>query len=127
MTDTFAAERRRIERVWRQWQWLLPEWDITQRYFEGAFSLVNDEGSGPVIAEARANWRYLNGNVRWNLAIVREIGDVELEETAVHEMIHFILNELNSGDDGGAGDRTAHEERVTTTLSRLLIKQKGRA
>lgn len=123
MTDTYSAERKRVKRTWNQWKWLLPDWDISQRYFEGAFALVNGAGSDGAIAEARADWRYLNGSVRWDLAQVCALDDAELEETVVHEMLHFLLNEMQGERDAEAA---GHEERVTTLLARLFIKQRRR-
>jgi hypothetical protein len=122
----FPEQRRRIEEMWARWVWLLEGWDIAPRYFEGTFGLVTGKSSGGgIIAEARANWRYLNGSVRWDLMAAGDVDDAELEETVVHEMVHFLVNEMNSDDDD-ENDRSDHEERVVTVISRHLLQQRRR-
>lgn len=117
---SYSLQRARILSLWKKWAWLLPQWDLVHHFYEGPFELVTGKGSKGALAEARAQWMYLNGNVRWDLNAIATIDDTELEETVVHEMVHFLLNEMNSGEEE-EGDLTAHEERVATTISRLFV------
>ena len=67
-----------------------------------------------IVARTRANWRYLDANIEWDIPEVEKCSDKDLEYMVLHELMHVHVNELMTGCEHEEG---GHEERVCTQLA----------
>lgn len=101
--------------------------------FEGD-AAVDQEGVTQVTttcAITNAHWQYMKAKIRWLMPIVVGISDNRLLATAVHELVHVLLNPLDSfhifpGDDPRANDATKANEFTTESVTRALLCAAGK-
>ena len=115
----FAAQRARIEPLIERWvkplglNW----WRLEFVYVRDEFE-VDGKPAPSTMASCRANWRYLNATIEWNMPrVLNEDDDATIERAFVHELTHVLINEMREHDD----DWLDHEERVASTLTMAFI------
>lgn len=111
---TGKESKRQIARVKAlRKKWSSPlrlfEWDITWKYVDGDL-VVNGALAADAVASAEVDWRYRYATIQWNLRLVADQSDDELERVFVHEVMHLVVNEMRQDD-------LHHEERVCQTLA----------
>ncbi len=120
MTDAeFKAQKARLQALRKRWHNCLGLrwWTVTHDYRREAL-VVNGVMSAETAASCKADWRYLQATVSWNLALVVDQSDEGLESIFVHEMMHILLDEMRYfNEDNGM----KHEERVATTLAQAFL------
>lgn len=109
MTTNASIERqvRRLVRVWAP-RLGLYDWSIKFVFVDAIH--IDDVR---IIADATADWQYLQGHLRFYMPTVRAHPD-ELECAVIHELLHFVLDEIGNDD--------MHEERVTTVLEKAFMR-----
>lgn len=125
--ETQLARLRALAGVWMKPLGLLWWRKIDMAYVRdsGDYS-VDGEPSPNGCANTKADWRYLHATITWNIPVVAEQSDDELEYIFVHECCHILLNETRDliNKDQLRNDRDdwhAHEERVVSTVAQAFI------
>lgn len=112
---TFKKQRRRFERLSRQWLEPLGLcwWSVRHVYFDDReqFRVGND---GETLMRCYSDWRYGYATIHVNTLYAACFDDAELERHYVHELCHIFLSEMREGD-------LDHEERVATTLAKAFL------
>lgn len=97
-------------------------WKITSAYdrtggdFAEAIERTGNFQRGSA-ARCFAEWRYGIATILWNMPLIAEFDDEELEMVVVHELMHVFLNEMASPKPADL----AHEERVATSLQKAFM------
>jgi predicted SprT family Zn-dependent metalloprotease len=73
---------------------------------------VSDVAPSP--ANCTAHWMYLTARIQVNLLALEYIDNDDLEDVAVHELCHILVNEMREGE-------LHHEERVVTWLTKAFF------
>jgi hypothetical protein len=119
MTDAdYEATRQRILGLAEKWlgplglKW----WSIDTVY--------DREGTecGPeCAARVSCRWEYAHGSILWNMPLVVQHSDEDLERIFVHECMHFFLHETRAGTRCECEWDIRHEERVATMLQKAFL------
>lgn len=111
----YRAQIVRVKKLTKLWSGILGAgWFHIQLCFEREGIEGAHHTGMPYLACTEGSWEYMNFTIRWNMPLVLETGDEELENAVVHEFMHVFLREMEAE---GAG----HEERVATLLARAII------
>jgi hypothetical protein len=94
--------------TWAGW------WHIDVCYFDEHEYYKQEGLSDGSLAVCSTDWRYMHATIRVNSDKLQEIENEDIEEIAVHEMMHIFLNEMRE-------EGIDHEERVATFLARSFI------
>lgn len=134
MTDLQASkEQSRIRFFIKKWAKILrlADWSIRVQYTRDAVCV--DDGTGYEIgAKVTTSWQYKMMNLEFNLQSTINASISEVEKIVVHELCHAVVNEMrewcgeNRSADEGSESAIAHEERVVTELTNILIGLDGR-
>lgn len=74
------------------------------------------------VAQTKALWQYGRVQFEWNLAMIAEMGDGEVERVFVHECCHALVHEMREwGTEHEDGEVITHEERVVTSLTKAFF------
>lgn len=113
---------------------MLDQFELTYLFDEGHDG-DNVSGSGNQIpqvsvtcAVTTAQWQYKRAKIRWFLPICATLTDERLFAVAVHELVHVLLNPLDSllpeeDDDHWYADRN---EFATESVTRAILTAAGR-
>ena len=114
----FQARKAIVEAGMAEWIPVLGlgYWVITNEYHHGPYVDGLGEVSAGRRASTEADWRYMTATIRWNLS--GELVDGELERTAVHELVHCVLDEVYHEENDGH----AHTERVAQMLESAFLR-----
>lgn len=88
----------------------LSDWKVETTYHT---YLRASESGNRVVARTWASWEYLDAHIEFDLAVLRDMDEDEIERAIIHELLHVVVNEMR--DPG-----VKHEERVVSSLSRVL-------
>lgn len=116
MTDKeYKAQKARVWRLVNKWipKLGLQPWKVTVNW-EREKNLSDPR----TIMDCFADWRYLGAVITAYLPTVAEEPDDHLEEIVIHELLHVHVNELRER-------KIDHEERVVTTLARVVMRLGG--
>ena len=96
--------------TWAGW------WKINVLYkdAQGFYESEDETVSTKTIAVCHTDWRYMHARIVVNSAVLETLSEEEIEETAIHELMHVFLNEMRE-------DGIDHEERVATFLARSFM------
>ena len=72
------------------------------------------------LAHCHTDWRYGTACITWNMPVVKEQNDADLETAYVHELSHIFLHEMR-WTAGNEEDSLDHEERVASTLTKAFL------
>lgn len=87
----WAEEKARINALGLKYQVLLGlEWLTIVHVFDEKVA------EDTTLASTVANWEYRNAAITWNLPAVARVLTATLESTMVHEMVHVLLNPVES-------------------------------
>lgn len=116
-----AEFARQKERIIALADWWVPKiglawWQIDLVYARDDFE-VHGEPSPEAVAKTHANWRYGTAAITWNMPLVAQQSDGDLETAFVHELQHIFLNEARENGD----DWLDHEERVASTYTKAFL------
>lgn len=108
--------RDRLTPLMDKWKAILQmvDWHISGDLVDGRF----DEGE-EYAARCEAHWEYLQADIDWSVEQVLLMGDEELEEHIVHELMHALVSEMRPRKQ--KRHLVKHEERVVTMLSRVVV------
>lgn len=120
MTDQqYADTVARVREKLRKWRVVLglEEWDITTTYDREVIS-EHPQATGT----ADVQWEYMRGVLHFNMWKMSGYSDEEIDEVVVHELLHFVVNEMRDywDDDGKA--HIKHEERVVQNLTLAFLR-----
>lgn len=99
-----------VNKTWLGW------WKIDISYHT-AFEYSRYEAGDDVhksIAFCATDWRYMFANIHVNSDLLEEQDEKDIEEIALHELMHVFLNEMRE-------EGIEHEERVATFLTRSFL------
>ena len=86
-------------------------WRITYAYDrEGEMADGKDRAARNVAGTAAVDWRYKYATITFNIPILFEMNDEDLERVIMHEQVHVLVNELRE-------EGIDHEERVVSELT----------
>lgn len=77
-----------------------------------------------IIAETTAEWKYRQAKIRWHLPTAAPLTDDQLERTALHELVHIVLDPIAKELPGKYGVDSLNEF-VTESICRMLSHVKG--
>jgi len=120
--DDAEFERQKARLLHLVDRWIEPLglrwWRIDVVYCRDEFE-VDGAPARDTMASCKANWRYLQATVTWNMPRVRDEDDDEvLERSFVHECMHVFLNEMRETNND---DWLSHEERVASMLTSAFL------
>lgn len=122
MTDKeFNTQKKRIRSLITKWHkaigmnWWRVEY-IYSRERRDDSATTYDPGQGwDVAADCQTDSNYMTATVTFYLPNIATIRDEELEEIYLHELMHVLINPMQTKK------KAAEEERVATTLARAMI------
>ena len=71
-----------------------------------------------IVARATGRWEYRTVTITFNMALVPDRTDAELETDIVHEMCHILVFEMQGED---VGDYQKHVERTVCSLANAFL------
>lgn len=121
MTDQdYAKQVARIRAL--SSKWLKPLgllwWTVHLEYAREGFD--TSEHPHGCLAYTKVSWEYLEATITFNMPLVLNQTDDDLEYCFVHECCHILINEMRDALDGD-NLFLKHEERVCTTLARAFL------
>jgi len=120
--EEFAQQKDRIRALADRWIGPLGlHWyKIDLAYARDDYQPLGDTSRENSLAKCSTDWRYGTALITWNMPLVREQKDDDLEMAFVHELCHIFLNEMRwtASNDGDSLD---HEERVASTLTKAFL------
>lgn len=130
--------RNRIREIARAWLQVLGLgfWKIDLEYSrdgKGVCDPHSDLGNEwDCAASVLVKWQYLNANIIFNLPIMLEMSDNEIEDTIIHEICHVLVNEMREYSQVEISEERlhigrAHEERVVSSLTNAFKWVRSRA
>lgn len=72
-------------------------------------------------AEAHCTWKYMHGSITFYLPVAIGKSERQLESFVLHELLHFVVNEMREWERQQP-DSVDHEERVVTHLERVIME-----
>lgn len=111
--------REKYEPLVEKWVSILglDNWDIYTDYYPS----INKD-SPDCLADTSVHWQYMHGTLRCFMPNLIDVSDIDLERNVVHELLHFIVNEMREWDNKDQEKSVAHEERVVVMLTRAMLK-----
>lgn len=107
-----AAFEKWIPRLGLAW------FDIEIAYYDDPQEIIDrfrmGDDSGFVPANVHANWMYGDARIQVNLPALEHCTPEKIEDIAVHELCHILVNEMREGE-------LHHEERVVTGLTKAFF------
>ena len=124
----FEQQSKRIQTLWDRW--IVPiglaAWKLNCVYVRNDFT--HDGQPAPnTLALASTQSEYMLSTLSWNMPVVAEHDDRELERIFLHEMCHILVNEMRPSrkqseeNQALAGEDSWHEERVCTMIGNALL------
>lgn len=97
-------------------------WQIDLIYARDDYELPAGSSSDRAhsLAHCSCDWRYADASITWNMPLVKEQSDEELQRYFVHELGHIFVSEMRWARDNDH-DGLDHEERVVTTLAKAFL------
>lgn len=97
-------------------------WRITCHWYRGA---IPDYPESTAIAQD-IQWEYLHGRMRFDLTKMEDLeADPRyFERVVLHELLHFVVNEMRDCTDNEGNFHIKHEERVVQTLTLAFMRLK---
>lgn len=116
--EEFEKQKARIQTLTERWvkPLGLGWWDIGVVYERDIFE-VDGKPAPDAVGKCTANWRYAHACLTFNMPLVRQQTDEQLERIFLHELMHIFLNEARENGD----DWLDHEERVASTLTKAFL------
>lgn len=114
MTDKeYEKQKARVKKVLNRWltvgfNW----WNI-----ELEWNREKDEDSPSQAAQTHTMWQYRDVNIIWNLPVIKNQTDEELETIVVHELSHILIASIQ---DFSNDDKREMTEFATTNVARAL-------
>jgi hypothetical protein len=123
MTDAeYAEQKDRI--IALSDKWLKPLglgwWDIRLTFQRSGYMEPKQNTRDRSVAKCDCDWRYGHAEITFNMPLVAEQNDDDMENIVVHELMHVFLNEMRWARQDGQDD-IDHEERVASTLTKALL------
>ena len=119
--EEYKAQVARLDALMEQWHdnLGLKWWRVTHEYVrEASHFQVDGKDSPDTAACARADWRYMEATISWNIPIIATFDDERLENVYLHECCHILINETRGPSLKAF---MAHEERVCSLLAKSFI------
>lgn len=129
MTDAeFEAQQARIVTLEQRWfePLGLKAWKINTVFVRSDFTM-DGEPAADTLATAKTSSEYMMATISWNMPVVIDHDDRELERIFLHEMMHVMVNEMRPSrmnDDINRAlkaEDSWHEERVATMLGNAFL------
>lgn len=122
MTDKeYNVQKKRIRSLIKKWHkaigmnWWRVEY-VYSRERRDDSATTYDPGQGwDVAADCQTDSNYMTATVTFYLPNIVSIRDEELEEIYLHELMHILINPMQTKQ------KAAEEERVATTLARAMV------
>ena len=137
MTDAeHVKQKSRLDKLRRKWIPILglSDWEIDFVGHRASPIADNNDlvcSGWARLATAEVHWEYKRATLRFDLRVLGDYNDTQVENTFVHECCHVIVNEMRewSPKEGMDSDLVKgcmnHEERVVTELTKAFIKTFG--
>ena len=115
----FNRQKERIRKLALKWLNTLGlrHWNIDLRYYAEIVESGPESANRSLFAECFASWKYMDVQVRFNLACAIDMSDEQLERLFIHELMHVLLSEMHQ-DEPKAQE---HEERTATVLANAFM------
>ena len=124
----FEKQSQRIQTLWDRW--ILPvglaAWKLNCVYVRNDF-MMDGQPAPEALATASTKSEYMLATLSWNMPVVAEHDDRELERIFLHEVSHILVNEMRPSrndtplDKVLTGEDAWHEERVCTMIGNALL------
>ena len=118
----FDVQRQRLVALSEKWikPLGLGWWNIAFAYHRDDYVPLGTTARDDSLAKCRASWRYGNALISFNMPLVLEQDETDLEVAFLHELMHIFLNEMRWTADNSS-DSLDHEERVASTLTKAFL------
>ena len=115
MSSTDEKQKRRVRKIFKKWFECLGLgwWHVDLVYSDDRDEFKSETEGYEVIAHTSGRWEYRTATITFNMALVPDRTDKELETDTLHEMVHILVFEAQ-GEDGE--DYQKHVERVVCSL-----------
>ena len=124
----FEKHKARIEALKERWLHVLglSAWKINLEFVRSDYT--RDGVPAPDdLAGAKTTSEYMRATLSWNMPMVAEHDDREIERIFLHEVSHVLVNEMRPtrhdtpGDNALKSEDSWHEERVCTMIGNALL------
>lgn len=124
----YEEQKARIIALEQRWFGVLglAAWKINTEFIRGDFT-SDGQPAPETLATAKTHSQYMLATISWNMPIVPDHDDRELERVFLHEMMHVLVNEMRPSREDNAVNRALteedawHEERVCTMLGNAFL------
>lgn len=124
----FEAQKARIVALEKRWFETLglAAWKINTEFIRGDFTM-DGQPAPDTMATASTQSKYMLSTISWNMPLVADHPDRELERIFLHEVMHIMVNEMrparqqNEVNDALSEGDAWHEERVCTMLGNAFL------
>jgi hypothetical protein len=124
----FETQKARIIALERRWFETLglAAWKLNTEFVRGDFS-NGGQPAPDTLATAKTHSEYMLATISWNMPVVIDHNDRELERIFLHEMMHVMVNEMrpsrpnNEVNNALSEEDSWHEERVCTMLGNAFL------
>ncbi len=119
MTDAeYRVAQRRIRQAAGKWHSALglSWWQVNYVYDREGEMRDRTEPAPPgryVAGTAKTDWQYKLATLTFNVPLLAEMKDEDLERVVLHEQLHILVNEMRE-------DGIDHEERVVSELVSVM-------
>ena len=119
---TKSKNEKQIDRIKKyafKWKWIVTEygWKFDMMYCDNFADMPRDVTNERTVAIVTSKFDYLSADIYFNLEIVAELSDDELEEDIIHELTHMLVSPIVESNE--------MEEYTVTTISRVLMRMKS--
>lgn len=121
----YEQEKQRCVVLFEEWRSILrlQAWQLTYSFYRGQHPRGESAAGGRCVMEVQGDWRYLQGSVDIYTGETKDLSDEDLLDCVIHELMHLHLTEISIEDE----NFRAHEERVVTQLTRVILEMRQRA
>lgn len=125
MTDReVTATKGRVLKAYRRWSTVtgMTAWFVDHVWYRNGTA---GDGSPITAGRAQIRWEYFQAQFHWNLEILSEDSDDELDRIVRHEICHALVAEMRewATDDvteEKSKEAMKHEERTVSMLASIL-------
>lgn len=115
--------RKVVNNYVRKWKKILclDLWEIDIYIREWLMPGENTGDGNDAAARTHTDWRYIRGDTQYSYMLVKDMTDGEIEKLVIHEMAHYLVNQMSNNDSRSIDN----EERVVSHLTVVLFNLAG--
>jgi NAD(P)H-hydrate repair Nnr-like enzyme with NAD(P)H-hydrate epimerase domain len=95
MTDAeYEVAKGRVEKLCKKWHYAagLGWWMLTYEWCRETRDYTPNSGNKAEAAATHTMWQYRQATIDWNLDVLQNLNEAELEGVVVHEFAHVLID-----------------------------------